>query len=260
MAIALHHNLFIPRDSAVHRWPTRAKLLSLLAMMFAIALIKHIVLLPWVGFIVFGLYGYARLPLQYLVKRLPYPGIFILATVALLPFISGQTILWQWGWLTLRQEGIESGILIAGRFVSIVVLGFILLGTTPFLEIMRAMRSLKVPALLTDMTLLTYRYLFEIIDQLSTMRQSMRLRGYGSQPQSLTRRVSWLSSLLGSLLIRSYDKSQRVYQAMHLRGYGQNSNPIQSRGHAPPQTTYLTISTLALSLSFIIAEWSLSRS
>ena len=79
----------------IHRWSSRSKLLCLLAMMFAIAMIQHVILLPWVGVTVFGLYGVARLPFRYLLKRLPYPGLFILATIAFLPFVSGETIIWQ---------------------------------------------------------------------------------------------------------------------------------------------------------------------
>lgn len=260
MAFALHHNFYQPRNSAIHHWPTRPKVLCLLAMMFAIAMVKQIILLPWIGGVVLGLYLHSRLPFQSLIRRLSYPGLFIVATVLLLPFSAGSTPLWQWGWLTLRQEGLTTAILIAGRFVSIIILGFILLGTTPFLDILRTMRSLKVPSLITDMTLLTYRYLFEVAEQLSTMRQAMTLRGYGYVPQSLKRRWTWLSALLGSLLLRSYDQSQRVYQAMRLRGYDQGCQFHQrSRPPSPYNTTYLTIGTTVFALSFIIAEWILSR-
>lgn len=260
MAIALHHDFFIPRESAIHRWPTRSKVLCLLAMIFSIAMVKQVVLLPWVLGIVAGFYCYARLPLSYLARRLPYPGIFILATVVLLPLTSGQTILWQWGWLALRQEGLETATLIAGRFLSIMILGFILLGSTPFLEVLRVMRSLKIPPLLTDMTLLTYRYLFEVAEQFTTMKQAMTLRGYGSQHQPIQRQWTWLSSLFGSLLLRSYDQSQRVYQAMWLRGYGQGSSLHQRQTSSSDiNSSYLTVSAIALTFSLITAEWILSH-
>ncbi|MCM1984274.1 cobalt ECF transporter T component CbiQ [Lyngbya confervoides] len=260
MVIALHHDFFIPRSSAVHQWPVRSKLLCLLAMMFAIAMVQHLILLPWVLGMVLGLYLYAQLPLQYLLRRLPYPGFLILGTVLLLPWTSGQDILWQWGWLALRAEGLQGAILIAGRFLAIVILGFILLGSTPFLQIVGALRSLKVPPLLTDMALLTYRYLFEMTDQLATMRQSMTLRGYGSTPQALHRRWKWLVALFGSLLLRSYDQSQRVYQAMKLRGYGQtrqlhHRQQIQrGRGSSVP----LTPLSLLMTVCLLVAQWMLS--
>jgi cobalt/nickel transport system permease protein len=84
------------------------------------------------------LYGLSQLPLTFLRQRLSYPGLFILAVVIVLPLTSGDTVLWQWGWLTLRQEGMEAMTLIVCRFLSILTIGFILLGTTPFLTIIQS--------------------------------------------------------------------------------------------------------------------------
>jgi cobalt/nickel transport system permease protein len=63
-------------------------------------------------------------------QRLSYPGLFILTLVLLLPFTVGDTVMGQWGWLALRQEGLQATLLIVGRFLSILTLGFVLLGTT----------------------------------------------------------------------------------------------------------------------------------
>jgi cobalt/nickel transport system permease protein len=68
-------------------------------------------------------------------------------------------------------------VLVVCRFVSILTIGFILLGTTPFLTIIHTMRSLGLPVILADMTLLAYRYLYEIADTLATMQQAMRPAG-----------------------------------------------------------------------------------
>jgi cobalt/nickel transport system permease protein len=257
MAVSLHADVYIPGQSVVHRWAARPKLLSLLALMFAIAMVRHLVLLPWVFVVVIGLYLAAQLPLSYLCRRLPYPGLFIVAMVGLLPWISGETVIWQ-GWIfSLRLEGLQMAALVAGRFVAILTTGFVLLGTTPFLTLLEAMRSLGIPTLLTDMTLLTYRYLFDVANQLVTMRQAMALRGYGHSRQTLRRRWNWLAALFGSLLLRSYEQSQRVYSAMRLRGYGQQ--PPRSLNQTSGAAIALpTILTLTAAISVVICEISLA--
>ncbi|MGF1524737.1 MAG: cobalt ECF transporter T component CbiQ [Leptolyngbyaceae cyanobacterium] len=263
MAIALHTNLYLHRESLIHRWAVRPKLISLLTLMFAIALVQHLVLIPWVLAVVTVLYGCSRLPLKYLLHRLPYPGLFVVAMVSVLPWVSGNTVIWQWYWLTLRLEGIQSAALIAGRFLAIVITGFILLGTTPFLDILKALRSLGLPPLLTDMTLLTYRYLSDIAAQLFTMQQAMRLRGFGVLQQTLWQRWVRLGSVFGSLLLRSYERSQRVYKAMRLRGYGHNSAKTGyvtiSRSSFHGITRLATTLTLVAAFSFVFGEWMLSR-
>ena len=257
MAVSLHADVYIPGQSAIHRWAARPKLLSLLALMFAIATVRHLALLPWVFGVVVGLYLWSNLPLTYLCRRLPYPGLFIVAMVGLLPWISGETVIWQWWVFSLRLEGIQMAALIAGRFVAILTTGFVLLGTTPFLTLLEAMRSLGIPTLLTDMTLLTYRYLFDIANQLATMRQAMALRGYGHSRQTLRRHWGWLAALFGSLLLRSYEQSQRVYNAMRLRGYGQQ--PPRALNSSTGSTLALpTVLTLAAAVSVVICEISLA--
>ncbi|RZM81876.1 cobalt ECF transporter T component CbiQ [Leptolyngbya iicbica] len=257
MAVSLHADVYIPGQSAIHRWAARPKLLSLLGLMFAIAMVRHLVLLPWVFGVVISLYLWSQLPFTYLCRRLPYPGLFIVAMVGLLPWISGETVLWQ-GWIfSLRLEGIQMAALIAGRFLAILTTGFVLLGTTPFLTLLEAMRSLGIPTLLTDMTLLTYRYLFDVANQLATMRQAMELRGYGHSRQTLRRHWNWLAALFGSLLLRSYEQSQRVYSAMRLRGYGQQP-PRALQRTAGAALTLPTILTLTAAVSVVICELSLA--
>lgn len=261
MAIALHTDTYISRDSPIHHWAVKPKLISLLALMFAIAVVQQLTIIPVALAVVMGLYACSRLPLSYLWRRLPYPGLFIMAMVGLLPWVSGSTVIWQWQWLTLRLEGLQAAALIAGRFLAILITGFVLLGTTPFLDILKALRSLGLPSLLTDMTLLTYRYLHDIAAQLATLQQAMGLRGHGLFRQTLQRQWGWLVALLGSLLLRSYERSQRVYKAMGLRGYGQGMalSPTATARQSRRVTTIATPLALMTAASFVLGEWILSH-
>ncbi|MEB3339129.1 MAG: cobalt ECF transporter T component CbiQ, partial [Leptolyngbyaceae bacterium] len=214
--------------SWLHQWEPRCKLIGLMALIVAFALIDNFQLIPFMLAVTGLLYALSRLPLSFWSTRIRYPGLFLFGVVALLPFVSGQTILWNWGVLTLRQEGMMAVVLIVSRFLSIITIGLILFGTTPFLTMVRAMRSLGLPAILADMLLLSYRYLFEIAASLTQMKRSMRLRGFQSQRKSRWFVPNWqdlnrLASLAGTLLVRSYEQAERIYKAMRLRGYGQQS-------------------------------------
>ncbi|MBT4511029.1 MAG: cobalt ECF transporter T component CbiQ, partial [Chloroflexi bacterium] len=96
----------------------------------------------------------------------------------------------------------------------------------PLLTSIKAMRSLGLPAILADMTLLTFRYLFEIGNYLHQMETALRLRGF--QARRFSRRgFSTLAWLGGSILVRSYERSEWIYKAMIMRGYGQDVNISQ---------------------------------
>ena len=221
-------------DSPIHRWDASAKLIGLLAIITSFAFVEQLQHVPAMLGVTVVVYALSRLPVSFLTARLRYPGIFILGVVGLLPFLSGSTVLWSWGFLSLRQEGVMATALVMGRFFSILTLGLVLFGTTPFIAQVRAMRSLGLPGILADMLLLTYRYLFVLLEMLTTMRRAMRLRGFSFHPSRFNLQdLQRLASLMGTLFIRSYEQSQRIYTAMRLRGYGalpqQRITPVAQR-------------------------------
>ncbi|MEL7330347.1 MAG: cobalt ECF transporter T component CbiQ [Cyanobacteria bacterium J06559_1] len=248
---------YIVGCSPLHNWTPRLKLVSLGLLMFAFAAIRQLPLvLPMLG-VTASIYALSRLPLSFLRQRLRYPGLFIFMVVLILPLTSGDTVLWRWGPVALRQEGLMAMSLVVSRFVCILTLGFVLLGTTPFVTLLRSLRSFGLPSLLTDMTLLTYRYLFETADMLSTMQRSMRLRGFGHARRrwfSLHKKdLQRLVGLMGTLLIRSYERAERIYTAMRLRGYGRLKQP-PAQAKADAGSLLLTATVIAIAIAFFTTE------
>ncbi len=210
-------------DSPIHRWEQRSKLIALGGLIIAFAFVQQLILIPAMLTMTFLLYILSRLPFKFWLKRLRYPGLFILAVVLFLPFASGETVIFEWRFLSITQEGIYAVILIVSRFLSILTVTLVLLGTATFLNTIKALRSLGLPYIIIDMMLLTYRYLEEFSDTLQQMQRAIQLKGFRLNKLS-TRNLRIIAQLTGSLIIRSYERSQRVYHAMILRGYGYAHN------------------------------------
>jgi len=239
--------------SPIHRWEPRCKLIALLALIFAFAFVQQLILLPAMVLVTLSYYAISRLPGAFLLKRLRYPGFFLAAIAVLLPFNVGNIVIWQLGFLSLRQEGLLALILIVTRFLCILTVGLILFGTAPFLTSIKAMRSLGLPSVLADMMLLSYRYIEQFGEDLARMQTAMRLRGFRANKLS-RRNLTVLASLAGSLLVRSYEQSQQVYQAMILRGYG----CVPSRRHQlfkiHASDLIGLLVTCVVALGFVVAE------
>ncbi|MEM9538798.1 MAG: cobalt ECF transporter T component CbiQ [Cyanobacteria bacterium P01_E01_bin.42] len=242
-------------QSPIHQWEQRSKLVSLLTLIFAFAFVSHSILLPPMAAIAMALYFLSRLPFSFWLSRLRYPGLFIAAMVLFLPFGTGETVVWQWGGLSLKQEGIEAVILIVVRFISILTVTLVLFGTAPLGSSLKAMRSLGIPPLIVDMALLAYRYLQELQEMRIKMQRAMQLRGFRRDRLS-RKNLRILAQLTGILLIRSYERSQRVYQAMLLRGYGQEQLKFKQREYESDRWSWIaSIITFIVSTSFLILEW-----
>ena len=153
-----------------------------------------------------------------------YPSVFLLAIVIILILMSEGDVVASLGPFDLHEDGLYSALLIAIRFVSILTVVLVLFGSSPFLKTIKAMRALRLPAILADMVLLTFRYLNELGDDLRRMRVSMRMRGFRSKHFSIRglRTLAWVG---GSLLVHSYERADTVYKAMILRGYGNTPRP-----------------------------------
>jgi cobalt/nickel transport system permease protein len=74
---------------------------------------------------------------------------------------------------------------------------------------------LKVPKIFVLQLLLTYRYISVLIEELSRMMRAYTLR---APEQKGIHRSVW-GSFAGQLILRTYDRAQRVYTAMSLRGF-----------------------------------------
>ena len=256
MKLALDRYAYL--NSPIHSWQQQYKLIGLLGLIFAFSFVQSLVLLPIIITISVIFFLLSRLPISYLISRLRYPGWFIAAVVFLIPFTVGNEILWQWNWLVIKQEGCQTALLILVRFFCIFILSLVLFGTAPFLDSIKALRKLGLPKAIVDMTLLSYRYLEELGETLNTMQKAIKLRGFNSH-QFNRRYLQVVASLVGSLFVRSYERSNRIYHAMILRGYGSNYNQNNlPKSNSLTKKNYYhlwgTIICLSLTISLIVTE------
>ncbi len=127
----------------------------------------------------------------------------------------GHSVLGQWGPLTFYEEGLWQGVAAGLRVLSEMACAACLVLTTPFNQILSALRTFKVPAILVDTLGFMYRYFFMLWDETSAMRDAARVRGGFS---GWARGMRTSGAILGAIFLRAYDRSQRISQAMRARG------------------------------------------
>lgn len=118
--------------------------------------------------------------------------------------------------LATGQLAADKVAVMAGKGFAAAMVATLLVQVTPFGTLLAAASRLGVPDLLVQTTALVYRYLLVLRERAAAMVASARARGYGSRTPN---RFAVGGSLLGALLVRSLDRSERVHRAMVARGY-----------------------------------------
>ncbi len=245
---------YVYLDSYIHRWECRPKLIAFITLIFSFTFIKDIAFLPILIIITALLFIISKLPFSFLLSRLRYPGMFILAVVILLPFLTGDTIIFSWGLLQVKKEGCLLMLIVVTRFVCILTTTLVLLATSPFLNLIKSFHSFGLSPIISDMMLLTYRYLEEFSDRLDRMKKALRLKGFNLHKYD-HRQFIVVGNLIGSLLVRSYEDSQKVYQAMKLRGYGQNNLHLPQPTEVINPSHWIASATVVLiSITIVICQ------
>ena len=228
------------RDSPIHRLDTRAKILATL--FFAVVVVSFpkyatVSLVPMALFpIVLLALGDVpgRLTLRFLVVAAP----FALLVGALNPWLDKSTLrVGPWavgaGWLSLTS--------ILLRFVLTVSAVVGLMATSSFPRLCEALNRLRVPTALVVQLQLLYRYLFVLVDESDRMHHAYELRAGG-------RRRTWRQAgkMLSSLLVRAWDRADRVHQAMCLRGFAGQVHTLRTMQWRLRDTLFLAACCLGL--------------
>lgn len=241
-------------DSPIHRWDGRTRILGLFALALSFAFVRDPRLLAPMLAASLSVCLLSRLPLRFVLGRLKYPGIFILALVVALPLASGGMVLAELGPLAVRREGSIEALMVAGRFAAIITLAVVIFGSASVQDNIRALRALGLPELLADLALFSYRYLEELSGEMSRMQRAARLRGFRATRLTV-RNLRVISALLGSLLVRSHDRAELVHQAMVLRGYGSRSGKHKDDGfRATGRDLAALTAVLTVAAAFVALE------
>lgn len=177
----------------------------------------------------------STLGVRYVHKRALLAAPFVLAALPVIFTVDGAKLfsfpLGAWA-LTASVEGLERFISIALKSWLSVQAAIVLAATTPFPDLLHAMRSVGIPRLLVAMFGLTWRYIFVLVDEaLRLMRARAARSGISSSTSSSTAlrtkkegggiiwRAQVAGGMAGSLFLRGFDRSDRIYTAMLSRGY-----------------------------------------
>ncbi len=144
----------------------------------------------------------ANIPAVFIIKRL----------LVVLPFILIIFLTYE---VTLKFQFSTSNTILKS-FVIILAL-IIFSQTTKFNDFIKTLKTLKFPKILLLLISFIYRYVFLLTDEYEKLTFSIKLR----MRKKLT--LSLLTCIGSVLLLRTYERAEKVNKAMILRGWGNNN-------------------------------------
>jgi len=217
-----HHHIdrYAQGRSPIHALDARAKIVAVGAYLFVLISFNRYAVSALAPMAVWpaGLLLVAGVPVRFALRRVLILSPFILFLALACPFYDRAPHAvafgpWQFtvsgGWLTAAD--------VAGKFALGVIALTALMCTTPFALLLEALRWFRVPKLLVMQLGFLYRYLFVLMGEAMRLRRARDFRGAHLAP--VRRRLAAVGGVVGSLLVRTLDRSDRIHLAMRARGY-----------------------------------------
>jgi len=213
----VHIDNFATGDSLIHHLDPRGKILVAVLFSVVAALADQYACLAVAACSAIILLFLARLSLKQVVFRLLAVNTFILFLWLFLPFTYGGKELFSVGPLHATSEGIDYALLITIKSNTIVLALIALIATIPVITLGHALSHLRVPDKLIHLFFFTVRYLQVLHLEYDRLRDAMKIRGF--KPRSNLHTYRSLAYLIGMILIRSFDRADRIRKAMVCRGF-----------------------------------------
>ncbi|MFX1576522.1 MAG: cobalt ECF transporter T component CbiQ [Promethearchaeota archaeon] len=220
---SLNVEKYASRNGVLQRIDPRVKLIGFTCLIIFAVLMQNIqqfaILLIFLTLLSIA----SRIPLRAFFGRQLMVVFFSLVIVIPLPFIIPGTplLVFPLGpWLiSVSLEGLYRAAIFGMRiWVCVAALSLLTLSTR-FPVLLHGMQRLRLPSLFISLTALTYRYIFLFSDEAYRMGLAREARMVKKERIARPRTWRIISSMIGTLFIRAYERGEKVYQTMLARGF-----------------------------------------
>ncbi|MGI5825374.1 MAG: energy-coupling factor transporter transmembrane component T family protein, partial [Bacillota bacterium] len=189
---------YYPGNSVIHRLDPRAKLIGLIVYIVAVFAADSYTLFALLYLFGGAVIAASRVPLSKVLKSIRGVLILLILTGVLnIFFTPGETVLWEWGFLTVTWEGLNKGILMVLRLVGLIAFSAILtLTTTPILladgveSLCRPLKRFKFPVHeFAMMMTIALRFIPILMEEADKIMKAQRSRGGDLSSGSLGQRL-----------------------------------------------------------------------
>ena len=219
-----NHSLAAETTSALpgllQRFDPRIKVVALLTLIIAVVSTQRLTVLALMFALATGLALASKIRLARLLRQV-WLGVALFSGIIVLPaifIVPGEAVahLPLIGW-PITLQGLRSAAFVIGRAETAATLSLLLVLTTPWPHVLKALRSLGVPAAIVAILGMTYRYIFVLTQSALQMAEARQSRLMAPLDGPARRRL--MLTMIGTLLSKTLALGTEVHAAMVARGY-----------------------------------------
>lgn len=204
----------------LQRIDPRAKAPGLLALVVAAAVARRLDVIVALFVIALVLAKLSAISIRMLARRVWIAVLVFTGLIALpAPFLTPGHVVARlpWAGWAVTAQGLTSAAYLVSRVETAATFSSLLILSTPWNQVLQALRALKIPSVAVAILGMTYRYLFLLLDTAGNMFEARKSRIIGELSGKEQRRIAAASA--GVLLSKSLRLSSEVYAAMLSRGF-----------------------------------------
>ncbi len=223
---------YFPGNSSLHRLDAMIKLVLSIAFLIVVFMAKsatsYLLLAAFTLFVIM----LSAIPFRFVVKGLKPLVLYIVFTAVLNVFMTSGTIIWQWGFLKLTNEGIIYAVSMILRIVFLVLGTSLLTYTTSPIALTDGIERLLTPLgkmglpthELAMMMSIALRFVPTLLKETDKIMKAQMARGADFQSGNLIKRAKALIPLLVPLFISAFRRADELAIAMECRCYRGGNN------------------------------------
>lgn len=239
-------------DSILGRLDPRIKIVAVVFFSIVVAIMNRIPVLLCAWTLGFLMVLIAKVPTKELIKRLTPVNMLVGFLWLFLPFTFPGKPLLHLSSLPLTYEGVlyATRITIKSNAIMLMMIG--LVATTTIFTLGHAMHELRVPKKIVHLFFFTYRYIHVMQREYIRLVNSMKIRGFRAKTNLHTYQT--FAYMIGMILVRSFDRAQRVHNAMLCRGFKGNLYSLKTFSMKKRDIVSLVLA-MAIIIALGVLEW-----
>jgi len=231
-------------DTVIHRLDPRAKVIATILFAAAVVSFPRYEVFSLVPFFLFPAVTSALgdVPLPFIARKTAAAAPFALFVGIFNPLLDRAPVALPGG-LSVAAGWISFASILL-RFVLTVGAALLLVATTSFPGICRALRRLGVPAAFVTQLLFLYRYLFLFVEEAARAVRGARARSFGAERLE----ARFFVRIAGTLLWRTVERAERIHAAMAARGFRGEVPAVRADAFGTADAVYLVAWTTFFAL------------